>query len=93
MEHGTGGVTGRLDALIAAVTGSGGHGSAVAVVRGGQAAYRGCFGLADVEWRQTVAPDTVFDGTPKAITIDFPFTWFTGYKSAERDLLSTRRTR
>ena len=53
-------VTRRIDALVAATTGSGGPGAAVAVVRGGQVTYRGCFGLADVEWRQGVAPDTVF---------------------------------
>lgn len=53
-------VTRRVDALVPAMTGSGGPGAAVAVVRGGQVAYQGCFGLADVEWRQGVAPDTVF---------------------------------
>jgi D-alanyl-D-alanine carboxypeptidase len=60
MKPGADGVTRRIDALVAAMTGSGGPGAAVAVVRGGQVAYRGCFGLADVEWRQAVAPDTVF---------------------------------
>jgi D-alanyl-D-alanine carboxypeptidase len=60
MKPGTDGATRRIDALVAAVTGSGGPGAAVAVVRGGREAYRGCFGLAEVEWRQAVAPDTVF---------------------------------
>ena len=50
----------RIDALVAAMTGSGGPGAAVGVSRRGEMVYQGCFGLADVEWRQPVTPDTVF---------------------------------
>jgi D-alanyl-D-alanine carboxypeptidase len=50
----------RIDALVAAMTGSGGPGAAVGVVRRGELIYQGCFGLADVEWRQPVTSDTVF---------------------------------
>ncbi|HEX3960202.1 MAG TPA: serine hydrolase domain-containing protein [Trebonia sp.] len=53
-------MTRRIDALVAAMTGWGGPGAAVAVARRGEPVYRGCFGLADVEWRQPVTPDTVF---------------------------------
>lgn len=60
MKRLTDGVTRRIDALVAAMTGSGGPGAAVAVIQGGQLAYQGCFGLADLEWRQPVGPDTVF---------------------------------
>jgi CubicO group peptidase (beta-lactamase class C family) len=42
------------------MTGSGGPGAAVGVVRHGELIYQGCFGLADVEWRQPVTSDTVF---------------------------------
>ena len=31
------------------------------------------------------APRDCVAANPDAITIDFPFTWFTGYKSAEHD--------
>ena len=54
------GMTRRIDALVAAMTGSGGPGAAVAVACRGEPVYQGCFGLADVEWRQPVTPDTVF---------------------------------
>jgi CubicO group peptidase (beta-lactamase class C family) len=50
----------RIDALVAAMTGSGGPGAAVGVACRGGLIYQGCFGLADVEWRQPVTPDTVF---------------------------------
>jgi D-alanyl-D-alanine carboxypeptidase len=53
-------MTRRIDALVAAMTGSGGPGAAVAVTCRGEPVYQGCFGLADVEWRQPVSPDTVF---------------------------------
>lgn len=60
MKEGSDQVRRRIDDLVMAMTGAGGPGAAVAVVCDGQTAYRGCFGLADVEWRQAVAPDTVF---------------------------------
>ena len=50
----------RIDALVAAMTGSGGPGAAVGVACRGELIYQGCFGLADVEWRQPVTSDTVF---------------------------------
>lgn len=53
-------MTRRIDALVAAMTGSGGRGAAVAVAYRGETVYQGCFGLAEVEWRQPVTPDTVF---------------------------------
>lgn len=50
----------RLDALVASAVGSGGPGAAVAVTRGDDVVHEVCFGLADVEWRQPISPDTVF---------------------------------
>lgn len=50
----------RVDALMGAMVGSGGPGAAAVLVRGGEVVYQGCFGLADLEWRQPVGPDTVF---------------------------------
>ncbi|ODT98814.1 MAG: hypothetical protein ABS81_27010 [Pseudonocardia sp. SCN 72-86] len=45
---------------MGAAAGSGGPGAAVAVTHADGVLYEGCFGLADIEWRQPVSPDTTF---------------------------------
>ena len=49
-----------LDALLAERVEMDGPGIAVAIVQGGAVVYQQCRGLASPEWRQPVAPDTVF---------------------------------
>ncbi|MYS19285.1 serine hydrolase [Streptomyces sp. SID4948] len=49
-----------MDAMVREQVGGGEPGVAVAVTQEGVVVHQGCYGLADVEWRQQVTPDTVF---------------------------------
>jgi len=50
----------RADAIVAAAFPADGPGAAVIVTRGGETIYAGARGLADVEGRRPIAPDSVF---------------------------------
>ncbi|HEY7976389.1 MAG TPA: serine hydrolase domain-containing protein, partial [Ktedonobacterales bacterium] len=52
--------TDQIDAIVHARTNPNGPGVAIAVVRAGQVIHSRGYGMAQIEWRQPIAPDTVF---------------------------------
>lgn len=70
--------TRRVDALVAAMTGSGGPGAAVGIARAGEPVYQGCFGLPTSDCGRMLPAR----GRPPS-RLTTRFTWFTGYRSAD----------